>query len=409
MEEMTPRERIMTALRNGQPDRVPATPDTSIMIPCRLQRKPFWEMEVNQNPPLWRAYINAVKHFGTAGWMFNGRLDVTCGTDVPHEWKVTRCTADRWEVRGVYHTPDGDLTYTNVTPRDNPTTTMEHVVKDFARDFPKLRHLFSEPVSVDDTVYRQQKREMGEHGMICIGIGVPGFQGWVGYFHGGLEALSYAYYDHPDLVEELVALQDRHAVRLVEMALDAGVESILTGGSGSITLQSPELFRKLSLPTIRKITRLCRQAGVICGIHSCGKERALVEACAEETDLDYVNPLEVAPMGDCDLAECKQRWGHKLALMGNLHTTSVMLRGTVDDVRRESLKAILAAGAHGGFVLSTGDQCGRDTPEENILEMVRVTRELGVYPLDLGRIEDELRRLGPGAGAREGAGEVRAP
>jgi uroporphyrinogen decarboxylase len=120
---------------------------------------------------------------------------------------------------------------------------------------------------------------------------------------------------------------------------------------------------------------------------------ALVEACANETDLDYVNPLEPPPMGDCDLAACKEKVGHKLALMGNLHTTSVMLLGSVAKVRRESLKAILAAGKGGGFVLSTGDQCGRDTPFENILEMVRVAREFGTYPLDFDRIRDEIRRV----------------
>jgi uroporphyrinogen decarboxylase len=394
MDTMTPRERIMTALRNGTPDRVPATPDTSIMIPCRLQRKPFWEMEVNENPPLWKAYIEAVKHFGTDGWMFNGRLDLTTRPEVRNEWKVVKKTDDRWEVRGVYHTPDGDLTYTNVTPRDNPTTMVEHPVKDIERDFKKLRHFFTPALSADATVYRQQREEMGERGMICIGVGVPGFQSWLGLFQGGLEALTYAYEDHPDLFAELVELHDRHAVRCTELAIDAGIESILTGGSGSITLQSPELFRKLSLPTLRKITRMCRQAGVICGIHSCGKERALVQACAEETELDYVNPLEIAPMGDCDLAECKRLWGNRLALMGNLHTTDVMLRGTVTDVRRESLRAILAAGGDGGFVLSTGDQCGRDTPEENVFEIVRVAKELGAYPLDRERIRDELRKLG---------------
>jgi uroporphyrinogen decarboxylase len=391
---MTPRERITTALRNRQPDRVPATPDTSIMIPCRLQRKPFWEMEVNENPPLWKAYIEAVRYFGTDGWMFNGRLEMKTKPEVTHEWKVTRKTADRWEVSGVYRTPDGDLTYTNVSPRDNPTTTVEHPVKDFKKDFMKLRHFFAAPVSVDDTVYREQRKEMGESGMICISVEVPGFQNWFGLFEGGLEAIAYAYEDHPDLFAELVELQDQHAVRFTEMAVDAGVESILTGGSGSITLQSPELFRKLSLPTIKKITRLCRQAGVISGIHSCGKERALIQMCAEETELDYVNPLEIPPMGDCDLTECKHQWGDRLALMGNLHTTDVMLRGSVADVRRESLRAILAAGGDGGFVLSTGDQCGRDTPDENIREMVRVAKEFGAYPLDRDRIREELRRLG---------------
>jgi len=94
----------------------------------------------------------------------------------------------------------------------------------------------------------------------------------------------------------------RVMLQQLEMALDARVESILTCGSGSITLQSPELFRKLSLPTLKKITKMCREAGVLCGIHSCGKERYMVEACANETDLDYINPLEIPPMGDCNLA-----------------------------------------------------------------------------------------------------------
>ena len=86
---------------------------------------------------------------------------------------------------------------------------------------------------------------------------------------------------------------------------------------------------------------LCKQAGVISGIHSCGRERYIVELCAQQSDLE----------------ECKQKFGNKLALMGNLHTSNVMLYGSVKYVRRESLKAILVAGEGGGFVLSTGDQC----------------------------------------------------
>jgi len=234
---------------------------------------------------------------------------------------------------------------------------------------------------------------MGEMGMICVYIAPPGFQNFVVLFNGNLEALTYAYQDYPDLFEELVELYERHELQRLDMALDAGVESILTGGSGSITLQSPALFRKLTLPTIKKITKRCREAGVLCGIHSCGKERDLVEACANDTDLDYVNPLEIPPMGDCDLDELKVKYGHKLALMGNLHTTRVMLHGNVNDVRREALKAILAAGQNGGFVLSTGDQCGRDTPFDNIFELVRVAKEFGVYPLDTGRIQQEISRL----------------
>jgi len=65
----------------------------------------------------------------------------------------------------------------------------------------------------------------------------------------------------------------------------------------------------------------------------------------------------------------------------------------VKEVRLESLKAIRAAGEGGGFILSTGDQCGRDTPDENIFEMVNVAKEFGTYPLDMGAIEREIAKL----------------
>ena len=128
-------------------------------------------------------------------------------------------------------------------------------------------------------------------------------------------------------------------------------------------------------------------------LHCCGKERDLVHILATETDLDSVNPLEIAPMGDCDLGEIKKAYGSKIALMGNLHTTDVMRFGTPQDVKRACLQAILDAGQDGGFILSTGDQCGRDTPDENIFTMVETTRTFGQYPLDIDRIKEELKRI----------------
>lgn len=177
------------------------------------------------------------------------------------------------------------------------------------------------------------------------------------------------------------------------MILDAKPDSILTGGSGSITMQSPEIWEELALPTLRKIVSMASQAGVISGVHSCGKERHLVRVMAETSELNYVNPLEISPGGDCDLAELKASHGSQIAFMGNLQTTGVMLMGDVKKVRRESLRAIRDAGQNGGFVLSTGDQVPRDTPEENIFEMVNVVREFGQYPLNLDKIEEELKRL----------------
>jgi uroporphyrinogen decarboxylase len=84
-------------------------------------------------------------------------------------------------------------------------------------------------------------------------------------------------------------------------------------------------------------------------------------------------------MGDCNLAELKRLWGDRITLKGNLHTTAVMLRGTVDDVVRAAKQAIDDAAAGGRFILSTGDQCGRDTPDANIRAMIETARTYGRY------------------------------
>jgi uroporphyrinogen decarboxylase len=91
-------------------------------------------------------------------------------------------------------------------------------------------------------------------------------------------------------------------------------------------------------------------------------------------------------MGDIDLAEVKRARGKQIALMGNLHTTEVMLRGTPALVREKSKAAMRAAGIGGGFVLSTGDQCGRETPDENLFAMLAAAKEFGVYDRATGRL-----------------------
>jgi uroporphyrinogen decarboxylase len=84
-------------------------------------------------------------------------------------------------------------------------------------------------------------------------------------------------------------------------------------------------------------------------------------------------------MGDCDLAEVKRRHGARIGLMGNLHTTDVVLKGTPEVVRNASKWCIDVAAEGGGFILSTGDQVGRDTPDENVYAMIEAAHDFGVY------------------------------
>jgi len=201
----------------------------------------------------------------------------------------------------------------------------------------------------------------------------------MGWFDGGLEAAVYAEADCPDEFEELVSWLSEQYLRMAEMAIEARPDFFMLGASGLGTLQSPRYFRRYTLPVLQKMTRMSKEAGLPSFLHSCGKQRETLGMLAEETDLDVVNPLEPPPMGDCDLAEIKAAYGDRLAMMGNIHTTDVMLLGSPEKVREECRKAIDAAAKGGGFILSTGDQCGRDTPFENIRAMIETAREYGRY------------------------------
>ena len=138
-------------------------------------------------------------------------------------------------------------------------------------------------------------------------------------------------------------------------------------------------MKEYTLPALVQLTEIFDEAGIITSLHSCGKEKAFVEAAVKHSKLNCIDPLEILPMGDCNLKELKETYGDKIALKGNLHTTDVMLMMKPDQIEVEARKCLNDAMVGGGFILSTGDQCGRNTPDENILMLVEVCEKYGTY------------------------------
>jgi uroporphyrinogen decarboxylase len=99
----------------------------------------------------------------------------------------------------------------------------------------------------------------------------------------------------------------------------------------------------------------------------------------EETEVDVMEPLEEPPGGDVDIAEIRKRYGGKICMKGNINTFEFMLRATPEQVEEKAKRLIDDCAADGGFILSTGDQCGRDTPDANIFKLVEVARSYGKY------------------------------
>lgn len=366
-------------LRGEMPDCVPVCPDISNMVPCRLTGKPFWDIYVYKNPPLWKAYIDAVKYYD-----LDGGFELYSFGDLFGD-----LTDDPWVDKIVHRYDDGRF----VTRGHNEQTGewRRHVVVHTA-DMPPATRVLPEKIGLPSVpemwepitgvhewptgldLWKLIRRELGEQGV----LGMP--SGATTCMLNGPEDI-YAYADDPTpFLERRDAMIKQVTGRLEKIAiLDEKPDFLFCGGSGSLIWQSPAIFRELALPVLKHTTELAYELGIPTHVHSCGPEKELVKMAVEETRLTVIDPLEITPMGDCDLAELKCLYGDKIVLKGNLHTTSVMLRGSVEDVITVSRKAIDDAATGGRFILSTGDQCGRDTPDQNLRAMVQTARTYGKY------------------------------
>jgi uroporphyrinogen decarboxylase len=388
MKTMTSRERFIAAMRHAVPDRVPVAPDISNYIPAKRTGLPFWDIYFNGVTPLWLEYLKAMDHFGGDYWVAS-----CCG--LPSVWepsaRISQTAHDHYDrhmdamIRHTtIHTPDGDLTSEEVCFRADPPSPTRKLLKDPARDWKAFRWLLQgRPVALDAKPFTDIRSECEKRqAAFGVCIGYPGFHAWLSAADGGLETLTYMLTDYPEMLDEWCEAGFAHGDKLMSLILPAKPDYIMFGGSGTLSLASPDLVMKYCIPALKKWTRQAHDAGIATLMHSCGKSRLLVDMLAEHTSLGMLNPLEVSPMGDVDLAEVKAARGRQIGLMGNLHTTNVMLRGSPQLVRRKSLEAMRDAGDGGGFCLSTGDQCGRETPEANIFAHIQAAQRYGTYDSD---------------------------
>ncbi|OGV37929.1 MAG: hypothetical protein A2X48_01350 [Lentisphaerae bacterium GWF2_49_21] len=377
---MNSRERLLTVLKGGIPDCVPVAPDFSNMIPAKLTGMPFWDLYLYNKKPIWEAYIDCAKKFN-----IDSLMDGYCPLVFPEEtsnspeWiNVIVHRTDDMIVTQKYHNENGKKVWRDRVDvyyiADSPT----HGIRPEKIGLPEVP-LKWEPlegvnkVDIGPANFIMMKKRIGNQGLIGTWLTNSSL------IHD--EEGIYDCYDNPEKYEKIaverVAQAEKRFKRI--MAMDEKPDFLCVGGSGTLVYQTVEIFRKFALPAVKRGIELATAAGIPTHIHSCGPEKELVKIMAEETSLTVIDPLEISPMGDCDLKELKRLYGKKITLKGNLHTTNVMLRGSVENVIEASKKAIDDGAKGGRFILSTGDQCGRDTPFENLEAMVETARSYGKY------------------------------
>src|SRR5512138_2188599 len=191
MKPMSPRERMLAAMTNQVPDRVPVAPDMSNMIPCRLTGRPFWDVYYFADPPLWEAYLNAVNYFGFDGWFTDGEMQYQWPGERYRAVEDLHKLADRWIVR--HRNRIDTIHYSSETTyyqADSPTNT-EAAVKDLAAEWDLVEKLYQPPTGYDPARLKLQREAVGERAAFGVSVGYPGLHSWFGLISGSAAALSY--------------------------------------------------------------------------------------------------------------------------------------------------------------------------------------------------------------------------
>lgn len=381
---------MLAAYAHREADHVPVSPDISAMVPVRLSGESFDKMFLDKQPHngyatacVAQAYVDAVKYYGMDGWyIYDGLPEIVAG-DRPRWQTRMEPSKDGGQIRyNAVQTSYGELNTSMLYPTDEPPWEMEKPIKDLRRDWPRLKAMMGETENWqwDTTQGFRDRDRIGELGVYSVAIGIPQ-DWWFFQRQGGYKTMFFDLSDEADfMINEVFAFYTRYALARLKALIALKPDEIMLGGSASsLSASSPRNFRKFDLPFIQQAAQLCREEGVYAHLHVCGKSRKVVEMVAEETVVDVMEPLEEIPGGDVDIADIKRRYGDKLCLKGNINTFEFMLTATPEQVEEKAKRLIDDCAAGGGFVLSTGDQCGRDTPDANLFKLVEVAKTYGKY------------------------------
>jgi len=375
---MTSRERLLTALRRGVPDRLPVT--THHLMPSFLRAAGF----ATDREFFDRYDLDAIHWIAPLVPDVAGGVEPDSAADplveswsfVSDQWRVERERTAQWGQTPFRFGP-GEMgsdpvsttRYRCITPRGTLSMALqddgrtvwvaERLVKnkhdvDLIADFAPVPRCDPAPVHAAVST-------LGQRGIVRGAV--PGFAlyGQPGCWQDaavlvGIEALILATYDDPEWVLALLGiLRDR---KLAFLNSTAGVPFDLLelgGGDASSTVISPSIFRRFVAPFDAPLIAAAHAAGQRIVYHTCGGMMPLLERIADmQPDaMETFTPPEMG--GDARLAEAKDRVGRRVCLIGGFDQGHHFVGCSPDDTRRAVRACFEQAGAGGGFILAPSD------------------------------------------------------
>ena len=338
---MTSRERVLTALRCEQPDRVPYC---ELGIDRALAQKLMgWGSPLDQTSNL-EANTYSVDE--------SKAIAERIGTD-------NICCVIRAPVYAEKHPgADGRLFYGD---------GLIHSIEDLKRltlPDPTEKRLYSDAVA-----FTGGKEDFSAWFVTRVGI----FPTLLGI---GVERFSLALYDDRDLIESVLDWYTDWTVAVAERVCRLSFDAFVSTDDMAFNTApyfSPEVFRELVLPRYRRVAEKVTLPWII---HSDGNILPFLDDLMD-LGIAGLHPLE---KGAVDICQIKKRYGDRLCLLGNVDL-NLLGMGPPEDVTNEVRGLIRDVGPGGGYIATCGNSLAGYLIPENVLALGEAVREFGEYPL----------------------------
>jgi uroporphyrinogen decarboxylase len=344
---MDSRERLLTAIHNQKPDR----------LPCQVHS---WMQYCLDTYLDGRDQFEAYAQFPGMDWVIYVSPRFADHPSDHANWGVKRIDLGRdasgnrsW--REVIETPGGTLTRTEA--RNAFTTwTTEYLIRSEA-DFQLWDRYCPLPVEVDWTPVLKARARVGSRGIVRSGFyGFGQGSPWQDFctLYGTQNAIM-ATFDQPDWVHHVLETLLRKKLAMIERAGPFALDLVETGGgAGSSTVISPRLHREFCLPYDRRQHTAFHAAGAKVVYLLCGGVMPLLETVASNgaDGLETMTPPAMG--GDCDLAAAVRRVGDKLFFIGGFDQNAGFEQGT-PEVAAQLVRACHADCPDGGYICSPSD------------------------------------------------------
>ena len=342
---MKPVERVLTAMRGGQPDRVPIIES---FVDEKVRRALFADAVETG------AFADAI-----------GLDNVSAGLEFRRHLETAHSYFDEWGV--LYRRAPEAIDH----PVKGPIEKREDLKTYQPPDPEAPWRLSNLPELVER--YRGEKAIILHHRAAFM---------WSAFLVGLDNLLMYFAAD-PEFAHELMDKVLEANIAMIRRAIRAGVDIITLGDDYAhnwAPMMSPAHFREFIYPRLTKAVEAIHEEGALCIKHSDGNLWSILDMIVESR-VDAINPLE--PVASMDIERVKAEYGHRACLIGNIDCSVLLSEASVDEVVEAVRHCLAVAAPGGGFILSSSNSIHSSVKPENYLAMVRTGQRYGGYPLDL--------------------------